>query len=235
MPLALLALAWQLPSRPQQQHRAPTVPACFARSVRLLSDSDDQDSCSTDRRCIYFVSGNRIKSEEVDAIMATSDLPVQIIHIDIDLPELQGDPMSIAKAKAATAARRVGGSVIVEDTSLCFGALNGMPGPYIKSFFEAIGVEGLYQLIEHQVRAESTRAGALPHTTRATIWQHTRARALRTTTLTAPALTVQEDKSASCECVLGFSAGPGAEPLLFRGKTEGRAVSPRGTGGAGLG
>ena len=169
--------------------------------------------------------------------MATSDLPFRIIHIDIDLPELQGDPMSIAKAKAATAARRVGGSVIVEDTSLCFGALNGMPGPYIKSFFEAIGVEGLYQLIEHQVcvRAESTRAGALPHTTRATIWQHTRARALRTTTHTAPAPTAQEDKSASCECVLGFSAGPGAEPLLFRGKTEGRAVSPRGTGGAGLG
>jgi len=68
-----------------------------------------------------------------------------------------------------------------------------MPGPYIKSFFDAIGVDGLWQLVEHQA-----------------------------------------DKSASCECVLAFSAGPGAEPIAFRGRTEGRVVPPH-DGGQGFG
>jgi non-canonical purine NTP pyrophosphatase (RdgB/HAM1 family) len=40
------------------------------------------------------------------------------------------------------------GPVIVEDTSLCFNALNGLPGPYIKWFYEAIGNEGLAKLLE---------------------------------------------------------------------------------------
>jgi inosine triphosphate pyrophosphatase len=42
-----------------------------------------------------------------------------------------------------------------------------------------------------------------------------------------------EDKSAYCECVLGFSTGPGAEPELFVGRTHGTIVEPRGEGGFG--
>lgn len=36
----------------------------------------------------------------------------------------------------------------MEDTSLCFNALGGMPGPYIKWFLESMGSEGLYTLLE---------------------------------------------------------------------------------------
>lgn len=32
--------------------------------------------------------------------------------------------------------------VIIEDVSLCFDALNGLPGPYIKWFLEKVGHEG---------------------------------------------------------------------------------------------
>ena len=46
---------------------------------------------------------------------------------NIDLPELQGDPLEIARAKVHTAATRVGGSVLVADASLCINALNGLP------------------------------------------------------------------------------------------------------------
>lgn len=38
--------------------------------------------------------------------------------------------------------------MLVEDTSLCFNALNGMPGPYIKWFQEKIGNTGLYNLLQ---------------------------------------------------------------------------------------
>lgn len=61
----------------------------------------------------------------------------QVQHVDVSLPELQGDPLEIAREKCRCAAAEVQGSVIVEDTSLCFNALNGMPGPYIKWFVEA--------------------------------------------------------------------------------------------------
>jgi inosine triphosphate pyrophosphatase len=34
--------------------------------------------------------------------------------------------------KAKLAAEEVGGPIMCEDTSLCFNALGGLPGPYIK-------------------------------------------------------------------------------------------------------
>jgi inosine triphosphate pyrophosphatase len=37
---------------------------------------------------------------------------------------------------------------MVEDTSLCFNALNGLPGPYVKWFYESIGNEGLAKLLD---------------------------------------------------------------------------------------
>lgn len=37
-----------------------------------------------------------------------------------------------------------------------------------------------------------------------------------------------EDKSAYALCTFAFCAGPGVEPVLFEGRTEGNIVSPRG-------
>lgn len=41
-------------------------------------------------------------------------------------------------------------------------------------------------------------------------------------------LAAYEDKSAYAQCIFAFSAGPGAEPLLFVGRTDGRIVPARG-------
>ena len=49
--------------------------------------------------------------------------------------------------ETVVAAQEAQGSVIVEDTSLCFNALNGMPGPYIKWFLEKTGHEGLNNML----------------------------------------------------------------------------------------
>lgn len=70
-------------------------------------------------------------------------LTFQLIAQDIDLPEYQGEPEEIVKAKCALAAEHIKGPVIVEDTSLCFNALGGMPGPYIKWFLQKVGPSGM--------------------------------------------------------------------------------------------
>lgn len=82
-------------------------------------------------RTLSFVTGNAKKLEEVRAILGQS-FPYKVESIKIDLPELQGEIDEISIEKAKEAARRVRGPVVVEDTSLCFNALNGLPGPYIK-------------------------------------------------------------------------------------------------------
>ncbi|CAL4933753.1 unnamed protein product [Urochloa decumbens] len=96
-------------------------------------------------KAVTFVTGNAKKLEEVRAILGSS-IPFQ--SLKLDLPELQGEPEDISKEKARMAASQVNGPVLVEDTCLCFNALKGLPGPYIKWFLEKIGHEGLNNLLK---------------------------------------------------------------------------------------
>jgi len=77
--------------------------------------------------------------------------------------------------------------VLVEDTCLCFNALKGLPGPYIKWFLEKLGHEGLNKLLYGF-----------------------------------------EDKSAFALCTFSLSWGPGHDPIVFSGKTDGKIVEARG-------
>ncbi|RYY87231.1 non-canonical purine NTP pyrophosphatase [archaeon] len=45
---------------------------------------------------------------------------------------IQGEPEEVSREKALLAYRQLGCPVMVEDTSLCFNALGGLPGIYIK-------------------------------------------------------------------------------------------------------
>ena len=82
---------------------------------------------------VTFVTGNAKKLEEVRSILGgEADLPIVLTSAKVDLPELQGEPDEISREKCRLAAERLGGAVMVEDTSLCFNALGGLPGPYIK-------------------------------------------------------------------------------------------------------
>jgi inosine/xanthosine triphosphate pyrophosphatase family protein len=83
------------------------------------------------RRSITFVTGNKKKLEEVIAILGSS-LPYNLQSTKLDLPELQGEPEEVSKSKCKLAAEMLNGPVMVEDTSLCFNALHGLPGVYIK-------------------------------------------------------------------------------------------------------
>ncbi|KAG8555844.1 hypothetical protein GDO81_017835 [Engystomops pustulosus] len=138
-------------------------------------------------RSVVFVTGNAKKLEEVIQILGDK-FPCKLVAKKIDLPEYQGEPDEISIQKCKEAARQVQGPVIVEDTCLCFNALGGLPGPYIKWFLDKLKPEGLHRML----------AGF-------------------------------EDKSAYALCTFAYSTGQPDEPvLLFRGKTLGQIVSPRG-------
>lgn len=95
---------------------------------------------------VVIVTGNPNKLKEFKQILG-ADFPYEITSQDVDLPEYQGTPEEIATAKSKLAVEHIKGPCLVEDTSLCFNALGGMPGPYIKWFLSKIGPKGLYKML----------------------------------------------------------------------------------------
>lgn len=101
---------------------------------------------------LNFITGNPNKLAEVKAILGDT---VLLKSIPLDLPEIQGTTEEIALDKCRRAAgivgnpsqpalynreqksyetkciAKIGGSVLIEDTALCFNALKGLPGPYM--------------------------------------------------------------------------------------------------------
>ncbi|RKO92851.1 inosine triphosphate pyrophosphatase [Blyttiomyces helicus] len=137
-------------------------------------------------RLVTFVTGNAGKLREVQAILPPTG-PIKITSEALDLPELQGTTHQVARDKCIRAAEAINGPVLTEDTCLCFNALKGLPGPYIKWFMKSVGHDGLNRML----------AGF-------------------------------DDKSAFALCTFAYSAGPGEEPIIFEGRTDGRIVPARG-------
>ncbi|KAB5575897.1 putative inosine triphosphate pyrophosphatase [Coniochaeta sp. 2T2.1] len=136
------------------------------------------------RHNVNFITGNAGKLREVKAILEPA---IQVDNQTLDLLEIQGTVEEVTLDKCRRAADLVEGPVLVEDTCLCFNALNGLPGPYIKWFMQSIGHAGLNNL-----------------------------------------LAAYENKSAKAVTTFAYCAGPGHEPILFQGVTEGRIVPARG-------
>ncbi|KHN95432.1 Ham1-like protein [Metarhizium album ARSEF 1941] len=95
-------------------------------------------------RCVNFVTGNPNKLREVKAMLEPG---IQVRSNPIDIEEVQGSIEEVTEYKCRKAAEMVNGPVLVEDTALCFNALAGLPGPYIKWFLAGIGHEGLNNLL----------------------------------------------------------------------------------------
>ncbi|KAH7649355.1 hypothetical protein FG379_001901 [Cryptosporidium bovis] len=93
---------------------------------------------------VYLVTGSKKKAEEIINILKGK---INVKVEDIDLPEYQGTPEEITVNKCKLAYKYINKPVFVEDTSLCFNAYNGLPGPYIKWFIKSIGAEGLFNML----------------------------------------------------------------------------------------
>ena len=103
---------------------------------------------SSNANVVTFVTGNKKKAEEVKRILSGGGaLPFDLTNKKVDLPELQGSPEEVAKAKCSQAASAVNGPVMTEDTSLCFLALGELPGIYIRWFLEKCGLDGLNDMV----------------------------------------------------------------------------------------
>lgn len=97
---------------------------------------------------INFVTSNNDKLKEVRDILCTSALTVNSFGLDI--PEIQGNPIDVAKAKCVYAQQQIGDHpVVVEDTSLVFNALGDLPGVYIKWFTGSLGLHGLNHILNN--------------------------------------------------------------------------------------
>ncbi|KAK9869438.1 hypothetical protein WA026_003193 [Henosepilachna vigintioctopunctata] len=117
------------------------------RQKREISFNDDNKlTVKKMKKSLTFVTGNAKKLEELIQILGSS-FPREIKSTKIDLPELQGEIEDICIKKCLEASLTMQGPVIVEDTCLCFNALKGLPGPYIKWFLGNLGPEGLYKLL----------------------------------------------------------------------------------------
>lgn len=91
---------------------------------------------------IYFVTGNKNKLKEVQAIMP------EIEGLDLDLAEIQElDPKKILETKLEEAKKyKPNSNLMVEDLSLEIEGMNGMPGPLIKWFLKSMGIEGVVKM-----------------------------------------------------------------------------------------
>lgn len=92
-----------------------------------------------------FVTGNQNK---VDYL--SNALGIELDHHKLNLDEIQStDPREVADHKARQAYDILKKPVLIEDVSLCFNALNGLPGTFVKFFIESEnGAEILCRMLD---------------------------------------------------------------------------------------
>jgi non-canonical purine NTP pyrophosphatase (RdgB/HAM1 family) len=105
-----------------------------------------------------FITGNQKKADYLAQMLG--GMPLK--HVKVDLDEIQSvDLDAIVEHKVRQAYALVGKPVLVEDVSLGFTALGGLPGPFVKFFVDAPdGLEKLCRMLDgfndRSARAECT-------------------------------------------------------------------------------
>ena len=90
---------------------------------------------------VTFITGNQAKAD-----FLAKHLGYPIKHKKLDLDEIQSlNLKEIAEHKARQAYGEIKSPVLIEDAGLFIKALGGLPGPFIKWFEIAIGLEPLYE------------------------------------------------------------------------------------------
>lgn len=102
---------------------------------------------------ITFVTGNQKKADYLARYLG---FPVK--HIQLDLDEIQSlDLKKIVEHKVHQAYDKIKSPVIVEDVSLEFEALHGLPGPFIRFFVDAVPFETLCSMINGRSRRATAK------------------------------------------------------------------------------
>lgn len=101
---------------------------------------------------ISIITGNKNKFDELKEVLGHD-----VVQLDIDVHEIQElDPYAVIRHKILEALPRAQGECVVDDTSLYLECFDGkFPGPLIKWFVMAIGIDGLVAVTK---KMGSTRA-----------------------------------------------------------------------------
>lgn len=96
---------------------------------------------------IYLITGSQRKFQEIQEFLKDT---IEIEMLSLDLDEIQEvDAKKIIKHKLNEALKHhPGKEFFVEDTSLHFECLNGLPGPLIKWFLKKMNFDELHNLCE---------------------------------------------------------------------------------------
>lgn len=96
-------------------------------------------------RLVTFITGNQDKADNLSRLLG-----VPLAHKNIELDELQSLNMDeVIGHKAKEAYRALHAAVLVDDVSMWFDELDGLPGPFIKFFVGAKnGAENLCRMAD---------------------------------------------------------------------------------------
>ncbi|PIR03978.1 MAG: hypothetical protein COV59_02225 [Candidatus Magasanikbacteria bacterium CG11_big_fil_rev_8_21_14_0_20_39_34] len=104
-------------------------------------------------KSVTFITGNQDKADYLEKYLG---YPVD--HVKLDLDEIQSmDLKEIVEHKIKQAYQSIQKPVIVEDVSLEFAALNGLPGPFIRFFVDKVPFKSICSMIPPQSRAATAR------------------------------------------------------------------------------
>jgi non-canonical purine NTP pyrophosphatase (RdgB/HAM1 family) len=93
---------------------------------------------------ILLVTSSTSKAREASEILGSD-----VERADVELPEIQAATIEeVAREKAREAFRRLERACVVEDSALGFSAWSGLPGPYVKWFERAAGLETLCRSLD---------------------------------------------------------------------------------------
>lgn len=95
-------------------------------------------------KTVTFITGNQNKADYLSRLL---NLPIK--HHNLDLDEIQSaDLKKVAEHKARQAFDSLQSPVLVEDVSLEFTALGGLPGPFVRYFIEQSGLEAMCHMLD---------------------------------------------------------------------------------------
>ena len=105
---------------------------------------------------LTFVTGNENKRQYYESILGES-----LLKSELDLAEVQSlDLRTVLEAKARAAYDILKTPLFVDDVSFVIEELNGLPGPFIRWFIEALTPEGVCRLADMtQTRRAVTYVG----------------------------------------------------------------------------
>lgn len=99
---------------------------------------------------IYFITGNTHKFSEVSELFAKEKIDINLEQLDLDPVEIQADTLEeVARVKLNSVISEVDASCFIEDAGFFVDSpLEGFPGVYSSYIFKTIGNKGILRLID---------------------------------------------------------------------------------------